>query len=59
MISAQKARKRPSDRRQTETDKTPLATPQPFPAPVGGWVDGIRGQNTARVLENGLSLIHI
>jgi len=56
MISAQKARKRPSDRRQTETDKTPLATPQPFPAPVGGWVDGIRGQNTARVLENGFPL---
>ena len=48
------ARQRPSDRVQTETDKTPAAQVQSFPAPIGGLVTNaaLSSGAGAVVLEN-------
>ena len=56
MIGLTPARKRPVDRRETQSDKTPAAQVKTFVAPVGGWVtnNNIASQSpdTAVVLDN-------
>lgn len=56
MLSMNPARKRPVDRKPTESDKTPEAQVKTWPAPVGGWVSNVNPatapQQAAAVLEN-------
>lgn len=56
MIAIKPSRKRPVDRRQTQTDKSPTARIKTWTAPIGGWVTNsnilAQSDQTAIVIQN-------